>query len=59
MAAALCLAGMRLTALPSKPGPHAPKIEALGDNEWLGPGAPKPDLEFGHTPDRARYLRRR
>jgi hypothetical protein len=56
-AALLCVAGAAfagelerqgpLAKLPSKPGPHIAKIQAMGDNAWLDIGAPKPDPKWG------------
>ena len=42
-----------LASLPSPPGPHVEKIEALGDGEWLALGAPAPDRKWGPAPGRA------
>ncbi len=42
-----------LAGLPSKPGPHLAKIEALGDNSWLELGKPGPDPKFGLAPGRS------
>ncbi len=36
-----------LAGLPSAPGPHIQKIEALGDNEWVELGPPAPDPKWG------------
>ena len=36
-----------LAALPSKPGPHVARIEALGDNAWLNLGPPAADPAWG------------
>lgn len=36
-----------LAELPSKPGPHIEKIQALGDNAWIDLGAPTPDPKWG------------
>jgi len=36
-----------LAELPSKPGPHIAKIEALGDNQWLNLGVPAKDPKWG------------
>ena len=36
-----------LAELPSEPGEHIGKIEALGDGQWLNLGEPKPDPERG------------
>jgi len=36
-----------LAALPSAPGPHLSKIQALGDNAWLKLGSPAPDPKWG------------
>lgn len=36
-----------LAALPSAPGPHLEKIQALGDNEWVILGCPAPDPKYG------------
>jgi hypothetical protein len=32
---------------PSKPGPHLAKVEALGSNQWVNLGKPKPDPKYG------------
>src|SRR5262249_55031369 len=42
-----------LTGLPSKPGAHLAKIQALGDNEWLDLGAPVPDPKWGKARGRS------
>lgn len=36
-----------LAELPSKPGARVEKIKALGDNQWLGLGAPAADPRWG------------
>jgi hypothetical protein len=36
-----------LSALPSKPGPHADRIAALGDDAWLDLGQPAADPKWG------------
>lgn len=36
-----------LAGLPSPPGPHLEKINALGDNQWLDLGPPAPDPKWG------------
>ena len=36
-----------LADLPSQPGPHIEKIEALGDNQWLELGVPAADPKWG------------
>jgi hypothetical protein len=36
-----------LKGLPSKPGPHVAKIQALKSNEWLYLGAPQKDEKWG------------
>jgi len=38
-----------LAGLPSAPGPHVEKIQALGDNSWLELGAPAPDPQWGRA----------
>lgn len=42
-----------LAELPSSPGTHVAKIEALGDGAWLDLGAPAPDPKWGGAPGRA------
>ena len=42
-----------LAELPSEPGEHIGKIEALGEGQWLNLGAPKPDPEWGIARGRA------
>ena len=42
-----------LAGLPSAPGPHIAKLEALGDNSWLELGPPAPDPEWGRARGRA------
>lgn len=42
-----------LAALPSKPGPHIGKIQALGDDAWLALGAPERDPAWGMGRGRA------
>ena len=42
-----------LAGLPSVPGPHIEKIEALGDNEWLNLGSPAPDPKWGKARGRS------
>lgn len=42
-----------LAALPSRPGPHLARIEALGDNEWLNLGAPAADPKWGKARGRS------
>ena len=36
-----------LADLPSKPGAHLDKLEALGDNQWVNLGAPAADPKWG------------
>jgi hypothetical protein len=36
-----------LAGLPSSPGPHVKRIQALGDNEWFDQGSPGPDPKWG------------
>lgn len=36
-----------LAGLPSAPGPHIEKIQAMGDNTWLDLGSPAPDPKWG------------
>jgi hypothetical protein len=45
--------GGPLAGLPSKPGPHIAKIEALADNQWLNLGTPAPDPKWGEGRGRA------
>lgn len=42
-----------LAGLPSKPGPHLEKIQALGDNEWLNLGKPTADPKWGSARGRS------
>ncbi|MFW6157760.1 MAG: hypothetical protein ACOC8E_00210 [Planctomycetota bacterium] len=42
-----------LADVPSEPGEHIAKIRALGDNEWLSLGTPKPDPKWGVARGRA------
>lgn len=42
-----------LSLLPSKPGAHIEKIQALGDNQWLNLGAPAPDPKWGKARGRS------
>lgn len=42
-----------LAEMPSPPGPHMPKIAALGDNEWLALGAPEADPRWGSARGRS------
>lgn len=42
-----------LADLPSRPGPHVEKIQALGDNEWLSLGAPAADPKWGSARGRS------
>lgn len=42
-----------LAELPSKPGPHVEKIQALGDNEWLSLGTPAADPKWGRARGRS------
>lgn len=42
-----------LAPLPSKPGEHLKKIEALGDNEWVNLGAPTADAKWGKARGRS------
>jgi hypothetical protein len=42
-----------LAGLPSEPGPHIAKIQALGDNAWLPLGTPKADPTWGVARGRA------
>ena len=43
----------RLAALPSSPGPHVARIQAMGDNSWLDLGSPEPDPKWGKARGRA------
>jgi hypothetical protein len=45
--------GGPLQGLPSKPGPHADAIRALGDGAWIELGAPAPDPAWGRAPGRS------
>jgi hypothetical protein len=38
---------------PSKPGPHLAKVEALGSNQWVNLGKPKPDPKYGPAQGRS------
>jgi len=42
-----------LAGLPSTPGPHVAKVQALGDNSWLNLGAPAPDPKWGKARGRS------
>ena len=42
-----------LAGLPSPPGPHVPKIEAMADDSWLVLSSPAPDPEWGTARGRA------
>lgn len=42
-----------LSSLPSRPGPHLKKINALGDNEWVNLGAPAADPKWGKARGRS------
>lgn len=42
-----------LADLPSKPGSHLDKIQALGDNEWLNLGSPTADPKWGKARGRS------
>ena len=42
-----------LAELPSPPGAHVSRIEALGDNQWLQLGKPQPDPRYGPAPGRS------
>jgi len=42
-----------LAKLPSPPGPHVARIQALGDEAWLDLGRPKPDPKWGQSRGRA------
>jgi len=42
-----------LAGLPSTPGPHVDKIQALADNSWLNLGAPAADSTWGKARGRA------
>jgi hypothetical protein len=42
-----------LAKLPSKPGPHVAKIQAMGENQWLVLGAPAPDPTWGRARGRS------
>ena len=42
-----------LAGLPSKPGPHIDRIQALGDNAWLELGQPAPDPKWGRARGRS------
>ncbi|MFO7899439.1 MAG: hypothetical protein R6V58_10320 [Planctomycetota bacterium] len=56
LCAASALAAERanpLAGLPSDPGPHVAKIQALGDNAWLNLGTPKADPKWGVARGRA------
>ncbi|MHC4916312.1 MAG: Kelch repeat-containing protein [Planctomycetota bacterium] len=42
-----------LAGLPSAPGAHVARINAMGDRSWLDLGAPKPDPKWGRAPGRS------
>ncbi len=42
-----------LEKLPSKPGPHVARIQALGSDSWLELGAPAPDPKWGRARGRS------
>ncbi|MFW6107972.1 MAG: hypothetical protein ACOC70_02105 [bacterium] len=42
-----------LADYPSEPGPHLEKVRALGPNEWLDLGKPKPDPKYGAAQGRS------
>ena len=42
-----------LAGLPSAPGPHIAKIQALGDNEWIELGPPAGDPKWGKARGRS------
>jgi hypothetical protein len=42
-----------LAGLPSAPGPHLSKVQALKDGEWVNLGAPAPDPKWGRARGRS------
>ena len=51
--AVVCRAEAPLADLPSDPGDHIAKIEALGDDEWLNLGVPTADGKWGRARGRS------
>jgi hypothetical protein len=50
---AILLQAGPLEGLPSKPGAHAEKVKALGENAWLELGAPAADPKWGRARGRS------